>query len=146
MTTRRVFLQMSALGAGCALSIACGDDGGASEATGPHAAGTVADLPVGSLKGLSGVPLAIGRDAGGVYALTTICTHQQCDMNGGDGSVDASGLRCNCHSSSFDVLGARRSGPANAPLRHFRVTADAAGALTIDAGEVVAADVRLVVA
>lgn len=144
MTTRRVFLQISALGAGCALSAACGDES-AGEATGTHAAGNASDIQVGTLRALGGVPLAIGRDAGGIYALTTICTHEQCDMNSDNGKVDSSGLRCDCHGSRFDVLGARQAGPANAPLRHYRVTADEAGALTIDAGAVVAADVRLVV-
>ena len=144
MTSRRHFLQLSVVGAGCAFAAACGEDGGAGEATGAHPAGNVADLPVGTLHALSGVPLAIGRDAAGIYALTTICTHQQCNMNGSDGSVGNGGLRCNCHDSSFDVDGNRLSGPANAALRHFQVTADASGALTIDAGTVVAKDVRLV--
>lgn len=146
MTTRRHFLQISALGAGCAFAVACGEDEGAGEATGSHAAGNVADLPVGTLRALSGVPLAIGRDTGGVYALTTICTHQQCDMNGGSGQVDSGGLRCDCHGSSFDARGTRLSGPASASLRHFRVTANEAGALTIDASTVVATDERLAVA
>ena len=127
------------------MASACGDDA-ASEATGPHAAGNVADLPVGTVRALSGVPLAIARDAEGVYAMTTICTHEQCDMNGGNGSVDATGLRCTCHNSTFDVNGNRLSGPANAPLRHFAVTVDAAGALTVDASSVVAQNVRLAIA
>jgi Rieske Fe-S protein len=59
----------------------------------------------------------IGRDADGVYALTSICTHMQCDMNqphtlipggefqtGGDIMPDG-GIFCYCHGSRYNEDG-----------------------------------------
>ena len=65
--------------------------GSAAKLTGPIAGGTLTDYPVGSLKAVpGGEALAVGRDADGLYALSTICTHSECDMTT-DGTIDASG-------------------------------------------------------
>ncbi len=133
-----------ALGAG-ALPFAAGACSASSEGpanVGDIAAGNVADLAVGTLKGIGSQPAAIGRDADGVYALTLTCTHLSCNM-ATQGTVASSGISCACHGSRFDVQGNVTHGPATTGLSHLSVTADASGALTVHTGTVVAETVRL---
>ena len=145
MNTRRHFLKV--LGASASFVVACGDNGGQSEASGTFAAGNVSALSVGTIKAIDGQPLVIARDAGGIYAMSTICTHEQCDMNGGDGHISNTELVCTCHSSHFDANGNRTAGPASGQLKHYKVTMDASGELTITASpdSVVSGDTRLTV-
>ena len=88
--------------------------------------------------------MCIGRDSGGVYAMTLTCTHAGCDI-GQTGSVGPQGLFCGCHGSEFDANGSVVRGPASRPLDHFAVTADSAGNLTIHGGQTVSAGTRLAV-
>lgn len=95
--------------------------------------------------GLYSVPrtsVMIGRDAGGLYAMTSLCTHMQCDLNT-LGTIDATGVRCGCHGSQFDLVGNATRGPASSPLRHYRLTLECDGSLRADVSMVVAQDVRL---
>lgn len=105
-------------------------------------AGKVADLSAGTLRALAGMGVAIGRDAGGIYAMSLICTHAGCDMSI-DGSVSVSGIDCFCHGSLFDGQGNVLHGPAGAPLPHFVVTEDAQGNLIIHTDQQTAASTRL---
>jgi len=116
-----------------------GQSGGASNAN-DVAAGNVANLPVGSLVGLDSQPLAIGRDSGGVYAMTLICTHAGCEA-----SVDGQEVVCPCHGSVYDANGNVLSGPAPSPLEHYAVSEDGSGNLTIDTAAVVSPSKRLAV-
>jgi Rieske Fe-S protein len=140
---RRRFLAVVARGgvlAGAAsLGVGCG-----SSLSGTYPAGTVSQLQVGELLAISGAPLAIGRDSGGVYAMTLICTHAGCDM-ASQGAVSSQGVACYCHGSQFDVNGNAISGPARSSLEHYEVTVDAAGALTINADVTVAETTRTAV-
>jgi Rieske Fe-S protein len=130
---------MKLLGAGAALG-ACSEAGGASaEAFGDVSAGNVSGLPVGTLRTVASAPVCVGRDSGGVYAMTVTCTHQGCTIT----SVSASGLACPCHGSRFDANGNVTNGPASEPLQHFAVTADTAGNLTIHGGQSVDSGARL---
>jgi len=104
-------------------------------------AGNISELTLGELIAVADQAVAIGLDSGGVYAVTTICTHLQCDM-ASLGSISASELRCDCHDSRFDGAGAVLDGPATAPLDFFAVTVDDDGTITIDAGTVVDATER----
>lgn len=79
------------------------------------------------------------RDSGGIYAMTAICTHQGCTVNGWNGSV----FPCPCHGSQYDLNGTVVQGPAPLPLNHFEVTANANDLLVVDTGKVVGALVRL---
>jgi len=127
MQGRRHFLTMVGAAATCALHVGCSDDGGSG---GNATAGSnVKDIAVGSL-GVFKPGVALGRDAGGLYAMTTICTHQQCDISK-DGTVSASGLKCVCHGSGFTVTGEVANGPATAPLKHFQVDVAADGTITV---------------
>lgn len=58
------------------------------------------------------------RSPTGVSALDVICTHNGCLV-----SPEKAELVCRCHFSYFDAAtGARKSGPADAPLRAYRVS------------------------
>jgi cytochrome b6-f complex iron-sulfur subunit len=137
---RRRFLQVVAGGgvlAGVAsLGVGCG--GGLS---GTYSGGDLSSYAVGSLTALSSAPLAVGRDAQGVYAMTLICTHAGCEMNS-QGSVSEQGVACFCHGSEYDANGNVLRGPASSPLEHFQVTISASGAISIDADVSVAEGTR----
>jgi Rieske Fe-S protein len=143
-TSRRRFLEVvahgSALAGAACLGVACSSDA----PTGMIAAGNVSALAVGSLSVVPGNALAIGRDAGGVYAMTLICTHAQCDI-ASDGSVSAQLITCDCHGSEFDANGAVVRGPAQTPLEHFAVTISSTGEITVDADQTVDAEMRTAV-
>jgi Rieske Fe-S protein len=107
-------------------------------ALGDVPAGTLASLSIGSLRSVGGEPLAIGRDSGGVYAMTLTCTHAGCEAN-----VSGQEIICPCHGSTFDANGNVVSGPAPAALEHFAVSEDGSGNLTIHTGTVVGSATRL---
>jgi cytochrome b6-f complex iron-sulfur subunit len=140
---RRRFLQVLAQGGALAgaASLGVGCAGGPS---GPYDGGNVSALSVGTLRALSTGPVAVGRDANGVWAMTLICTHAGCDM-ASQGQVSDSGVSCGCHGSFFDAQGNPLGGPAHAPLDHFEVTIGAAGEITVNADNVVAESVRAAV-
>ncbi len=94
-----------------------------------------------SLEAVGSLPVCIGRDSGGIYAMTLTCTHMGCNIGGG--TVAPTGLVCPCHGSHYDANGNVTQGPAPAPLQHFAVTADATGVLTIHGGQDVDASTRL---
>ena len=60
--------------------------------------------------------LALLRDAGGVYALSLVCTHLGCTV-----TVAAQQLACPCHGSRFDRQGRVLNGPADRPLQRLQV-------------------------
>ncbi len=136
---RRCFLAVvgSAVAAG-----GCGSAAVQPAAVGDVPAGNLSTVPVGTLRVVDGQPLCIGRDSGGVYAMTLTCTHAGCDI-GQTGSVSYEGLMCGCHGARFDRDGAVVSGPAPSPLDHFAVSVDMGGNLTVHGGQIVNADQRL---
>lgn len=144
---RRFLVKMGLTVAGAAVGLmatGCEGDEDQEEATGSIPAGNVSAIKVGSLQVVADKPVAIGRDAGGLYALTTICTHEKCNI-AKTGTVDSSGLACSCHGSRFTVTGAVTSGPASSPLKHYKVDLGADGAITINADSVVDANARTTV-
>jgi len=147
-SSRRVFLHVLGGSAGLGVASLCGL--GCSNATGGNgpagtiSAGNVSDVAVGSIAAVDGMSVAIARDEGGLYAMTLICTHQDCDMQY-DGTVTPDGLTCTCHGSEFDVNGAVTRGPAVTALEHYEVTVDSAGEITINADQVVDASTRTAV-
>ncbi len=135
--TRRNVLHLGVASvAACAVS-GCAAAGPAS--FGDVTAGNASDLSVGEIKPLANAPCFIGRDASGVYAMTTTCTHQGCDLSGG---VESQRVVCFCHGSMFDANGNVLQGPAQASLTHFAVTIDPAGAITVHGAQEVASSVR----
>ena len=138
---RRRFLAVAGSSAGAALvagAVAgCGDK--SSAPFGKVAAGNVSTLATGAVMVIGNAVIA--RDAGGIYAMTGVCTHMGCTVH--DVSHDlANGLRCPCHGSSYDPNGVVIGGPAPAPLQHYAVTIAADGSLTIDGDRPVPAATR----
>jgi len=146
LATRRKFLRVCGVGASaCALGGGCGsNNSGAPSAFGDVSAGNVKDLPVGALQPIPSTPAFIARDAAGLYALTSTCTHAGCDV-----TVQPSGntvvFFCPCHGSQFDRNGAVMAGPARSPLVHFAVELDAMGNVTVHGGIQVGAAVRVAI-
>lgn len=66
-----------------------------------------------------GRSVAIFRDAEGVYAVSTICTHLGCIVK-----TEADGFHCPCHGSRFDKDGSVLRGPAPKPLSCLAVRKD----------------------
>jgi cytochrome b6-f complex iron-sulfur subunit len=147
--SRRRFLTVLAAGAfASALDAGCSSpSGGVGPAhIGTVDAGNVSEYPVGSLGAVDAQPVAVGRDAQGVYAMTLTCTHAGCNM-AVDGSVSFSaGLACACHGSRFDRNGNVTQGPATKPLVHFKVTIDASGEITVHGDQQVSESTRTAVA
>jgi Rieske Fe-S protein len=144
--SRRRFLEWVGAGSALALPACSGDEQSAGPAAfGDVAAGNVATLSIGTLREVSGAPAYVGRDNGGVYAMTSTCTHEGCDMIE-QGQIESAGVFCACHGSRFDSNGAVTRGPANAPLTHFEVELDAEGNITIHGGRRVDAAIRVQIA
>jgi Rieske Fe-S protein len=135
-----VLIAMSSACAGCVLASCL--PGGSGGATGGIVdGGAASDFPVGDLAAVPGEGVAVGRDADGFYALSTICTHQGCDM-ASQGSVSTNGLFCACHGSRFDPNGVVLQGPAHQDLPHYAVTIDDQGTIQIDTDTEVSASDR----
>ena len=144
LSTRRVFLRVCAAGTACGLAAGCGSKSGSPAEFGDAAAGNISNIPVGTVRQVPSFPVFIGRDAAGLYALTSTCTHAGCDVEA-QGTGDAASFFCPCHGSTFDRNGGVTHGPAPSPLVHFAVELDAAGNVTIHGAVQVAAATRVAV-
>jgi nitrite reductase/ring-hydroxylating ferredoxin subunit len=92
---------------------------------------------------VEGEGVIVGRDADGLYAMTAMCTHLQCDMSqDGNGALEGGELECTCHGATYDLEGEVTGGPANAPLEHYAVLIAEDGAVTVKVGTVVDAKER----
>jgi Rieske Fe-S protein len=78
-----------------------------------------------------GRSIAVIRDSGGLYAVSTICTHLGCVIK-----PAAAGFECPCHGSKFAFNGDVVKGPAPRALDWLKVSV-ANGAVTIDEGTTV---------
>lgn len=130
-------------GAGTQSSSTSGQGGGQPNGLPPNfvAVGNVSDVMDGLLKSVPTSSLLLGRDAGGLYAMSSLCTHKFCDMCK-QGAINASGVVCNCHKSKFDNNGAVTQGPAVKPLDHFDCVVLDDGTIGVDKSAIVAADFR----
>ncbi|HEY3053726.1 MAG TPA: Rieske 2Fe-2S domain-containing protein [Thermoanaerobaculia bacterium] len=72
--------------------------------------------------------------AGGIYALSAVCTHLGCITRF---RSDERAIACPCHGSRFDLEGNIVHGPAPRPLPWLDVTQDAVGNLVVDTSVVV---------
>jgi Rieske Fe-S protein len=125
-----------------ATAVGCGDPT-ATELSGPVAAGNVSDLSAGTWRAV-GDSAVVGRDAQGLFAMSTVCTHARCPAGLVSRQV-SDGLYCGCHGSRFDGQGAVTQGPAARPLAHYRVDLAADGGLTVRGDVRVAATDRTAV-
>jgi Rieske Fe-S protein len=78
-----------------------------------------------------GRSMAVFRQAGEVYAISTVCTHLGCIVK-----ASADGFACPCHGSQFEPDGAVRRGPAPRPLDWLQVTVSG-GAMVVNEGAIV---------
>jgi nitrite reductase/ring-hydroxylating ferredoxin subunit len=143
---RRAVLRAGAAGSLMlvTLPVACGGGGGGSISSGPIVFGNVSMVPLGKLLLIPNEPGFIGHDAGGLYAMSSTCTHQGCPLDVPISDV-AQGMTCGCHGSRFDRNGAVVNGPAQAPLQHYQVDLAADGTVTIQGNKPVASSVRTMV-
>ena len=81
--------------------------------------------------------LFVCRDSGGLYAVTSICPHERCDVE-----FVTPEFSCPCHLSAFDYNGALLMGPATRPLVHLSLTVDAGGSVIVDTSSKVSAATR----
>jgi Rieske Fe-S protein len=141
---RRTFLRLALATVATRFVSGCSDGAGSASAQGfgDVPAGNVSALSVGTVKALTNAPAFMARDAKGLYAMTTTCTHAGCDL-ASQGRISAGQIACGCHGSVFDANGDVVSGPARGALVHFSVSVDAGGEITVHGGETVAADVRV---
>lgn len=137
--------RLLVLGGGvlCAEALGCGSGASDPAVLQPQIpAGSAAGVAAGTLRPIPGAAVAVGRDGGGIFALSLVCTHAGCDMSR-NGSVSFGRIDCGCHGSIFDGQGNVLRGPANQPLPHLVVTVDASGALTIHGDQVTGPSTRL---
>jgi cytochrome b6-f complex iron-sulfur subunit len=80
-----------------------------------------------------GRSVAVFRDPGGVFAISTVCTHLGCIVK-----RDAAGFACPCHGSKFALDGAVTKGPAPKALAWLAVTKSADGSYLVDQSKTVA--------
>ncbi len=101
-----------------------GDDAAAETAPGSCPAatnvGAATSFAVGAYKraGSSQDPFIVGRDAGGLYAFSALCTHQYCTVS----LRSAGASSCGCHGATFDANGRVTRGPASSPLPNYQTT------------------------
>ncbi len=79
-----------------------------------------------------GRSVALFRDADGVFAISTVCTHLGCIVK-----PTPQGFDCPCHGSRFAPDGAVARGPAPVPLRWLAVTPASGGGVIVDEGATV---------
>jgi nitrite reductase/ring-hydroxylating ferredoxin subunit len=89
------------------------------------------NLPPGGAFVPPGRSVAIFRDVGGAYAVSTICTHLGCVVK-----ANADGFECPCHGSRFAADGEVKKGPAPRPLPWLK-TAVSGGMIIVDEGATV---------
>jgi cytochrome b6-f complex iron-sulfur subunit len=94
-------------------------------------AGSAADYTEGTVRFNREQRAYVIGGAGGVYALSAVCTHLGCITRF---LSDESVIACPCHGSRFDLEGNVVQGPAPRPLPWLEVQTDPAGALVVDTG------------
>ena len=78
------------------------------------------------------------RDAGGLYALTSLCTHE-----GAICAVSSGKFRCPRHGAYFTFAGAVVSGPVSQPLVHYSMCTMSNGHVGVNTSSIVPATTRL---
>lgn len=116
----------SGAGGASGTSGSLGADGSQVSMPGGEPAGNVNATSIGTLRVLPDLPIILGRDARGLYAMAVTCPHQGCPV-----TPRGSTLFCPCHGSRFDSNGSIINGPARLPLVHFAVSVDGSGNITV---------------
>lgn len=98
-------------------SAACGAD---TQPQGRFEVGTIPGLPEGGTLSSAEAEVFVGRDAGGLFAFSQICTHVECVVN----PPNALGIiECPCHFSHYNRFGEIQPGSlGRRDLTHYVVT------------------------
>ena len=80
--------------------------------------GAVSDFPVGSWRNVKAAAVIVGRDARGLFAYTSVCTHNGCTV---PAPAPGEGSACPCHGSRYNTEGMVTGGPAMRSLDNYRV-------------------------
>jgi nitrite reductase/ring-hydroxylating ferredoxin subunit len=102
-------------------------------------AGPASEIMTGTAKYFANEEVFVCRDAGGLYALTSVCTHTGCDVK-----QNGSQFWCPCHAATFDLNGEHPTPPAYSPLVHYSLCVDATGNIHVDTSTIVAPASRVV--
>ena len=97
-------------------------------------------LALGSAYVPPGRSVAIIRDAQGLFAISTVCTHLGCIVKQAE-----DGFHCPCHGSRFAPDGSEVRGPAPKPLAWLAVTPAGGTTFIVDEGKVVPPGTKVVV-
>jgi len=147
MLSRRKFLQVVGTSGAAVGAAACSEEYDFTPEVGRWDVGVPDEYTEGELRFFETGPILVGRDAGGMYAMSAICTHQACVLGDEPDEVDGSmdpPIECGCHQSQYDANGVDLAGPSARPLQHYVVTLEA-GRLIADTGVKADRDARLVV-
>jgi cytochrome b6-f complex iron-sulfur subunit len=98
-------------------------------------AGDPGDYPEGTIRFNKEKKAYVVGSAGGVYALSAVCTHLGCITRF---LSDQNIIACPCHGSRFDLEGNVVEGPAPRPLPWLQIATGPSGLLVVDTGIVVA--------
>jgi nitrite reductase/ring-hydroxylating ferredoxin subunit len=105
------------------------------------AVGTPAQIVMGQATFYKPQRLFVCRDAGGIFAVTSDCQHEHCDV---EFVLASSSYLCPCHSSKYDYTGQVLQGPTVRPLFHLKVELDAvSGQVMVDSRTMIDAKTRL---
>ena len=97
-------------------------------------AGSPVDFPEGTVRFDREERAYVIGGAGGVYAMSAVCTHLGCITRF---VSDEEAIACPCHGSRFDLEGNVTHGPAPRPLPWLEVTLDADGNLVVDTSVII---------
>jgi len=87
--------------------------------------------PPGSATHLAQAGAWLLRDAGGLYAISTVCPHLGCTVE-----RQADGFHCPCHGSQFTPEGQVRQGPATRPLSYLKLSLSGQGRVVLHTDQV----------
>jgi cytochrome b6-f complex iron-sulfur subunit len=90
-------------------------------------------LPAGEAFVPPGRSVAVFRDADGVHAISTVCTHLGCIVK-----REGAGFACPCHGSQFAMDGTVTKGPAPKALPWLAVAKAPGGGVVVDEAKTVA--------
>ncbi len=113
-----------------------GDDAAPSACPSSKNVGPSSQFSVGTFKRFGSV--IVGRDDGGLYAFSSICTHAGCAVT----LRSAGASYCPCHGATYDANGNVTRGPASIPLANL-LTVVCEGSVFVDETQTVPEGTRV---